>query len=284
MSAGPGTAAVRAALALEQTIATALDALPVGQERRHRLRNDLLERVRHSARAHRLFKTIRREDTTWTTIGPGVRRCPLSSQAGLRVDLLKLAPGIELPWVEASLAQEVLVVDGALSMPGAMASAPDMTPARHLVLGRSAANRPVSGRQGATLYVRSRTAALDQLPCGEACWWARATRESMQDAGTTCRWEPFMDGVDAAALQVHDGVASMLIRVAPGAALPDHGHSQEEDCYMLEGDMFLGDILMRAGDYQLAPVGRDHVGISSDAGALFYFHGALPPAASGDSR
>ena len=284
MSADPRTATARAALALEQTIATALGALPVAQERRHRLRRDLLDRVQRSAQAHRLFKTVRREDPSWTTIGPGVQQCPLSSQEGLRVDLLKLAPGTELRWVEASLAQEVLEVEGALSMPGTPAAAADMAPEGHRVLDRSAAGRPVAGRRGATLYVRSRTAALDRLPRGEASWWAQATRASMHDAGTACRWEPFMDGVDAAALQAHDGVASMLIRVAPGAALPDHGHSQEEDCYMLEGDMFLGDILMRAGDYQLAPVGRDHVGISSDAGALFYFHGALPPAASGDSR
>ena len=164
MSADPRTATARAALALEQTIATALGALPVAQERRHRLRRDLLDRVQRSAQAHRLFKTVRREDPSWTTIGPGVQQCPLSSQEGLRVDLLKLAPGTELPWVEASLAQEVLVVEGALSMPGTPAAAADMAPEGHRVLDRSAAGRPVAGRRGATLYVRSRIAALDRLP------------------------------------------------------------------------------------------------------------------------
>lgn len=284
MSAAPRTATARAAFALEQTIAKALGAMPVAPARRHQLQHDLLERVRRSARSHRGFKTVRREDASWIAIGPGVQQCPLSTQDGLRVDLLKLAPATELPWVESSLAQEVLLVDGALSMPGAMAQAPDMSPGRHLVLDRSAAGRPVSGRQGATLYVRSRTAALERLPPGEAFWWVRATQESMHHTGAACSWQRLMDGVDAAALQVHDEVASMLVRVAPSTTVPDHGHSLEEDCYMLAGDMFLGDILMRAGDYQLAPVGRDHVGISSDVGALFYFHGALPPAASGDPR
>jgi hypothetical protein len=62
-----------------------------------------------------------------------------------------------------------------------------------------------------------------------------------------------------------------------GASVPDHGHALNEDCLVLEGEMFLGDILLRTGDYQLAPAGGSHFNENSDVGVLFFFHGALDP-------
>lgn len=44
----------------------------------------------------------------------------------------------------------------------------------------------------------------------------------------------------------------MRVRFAAGASVPDHGHALNEDCLMLQGEMFFGDILLRAGDYQVA--------------------------------
>jgi hypothetical protein len=51
---------------------------------------------------------------------------------------------------------------------------------------------------------------------------------------------------------------------------------------VLQGEMFLGDILLRAGDYQLAPAGGTHFGETSDVGVLFFFHGALDPVLRGE--
>jgi hypothetical protein len=45
-------------------------------------------------------------------------------------------------------------------------------------------------------------------------------------------------------------------------------------------EVYLGDVLMRAGDDRLARAGGRHVGIASDEGGLLYFHGAVPGAAS----
>ena len=75
----------------------------------------------------------------------------------------------------------------------------------------------------------------------------------------------------------------MLVRFAPGASVADHRHALDEDCLVLEGEMFLGDILLRTGDYQLAPAGGSHFGEMSDVGVLFFFHGALDPVLRGEA-
>ncbi|CAN5186422.1 hypothetical protein BH11PSE10_BH11PSE10_11930 [soil metagenome] len=69
----------------------------------------------------------------------------------------------------------------------------------------------------------------------------------------------------------------MLVRFAAGAGVPDHTHALDEDCLMLEGEMFLGDTLLRPGDYQMAAAGSRHFGEMSDVGGTFYFHGAIDP-------
>jgi hypothetical protein len=48
---------------------------------------------------------------------------------------------------------------------------------------------------------------------------------------------------------------------------------------MLGGEAFIGDTLLRSGEYQLAPQGSRHGEVHTDVGALFYVHGSLDPAA-----
>lgn len=270
----------RDVFALAAALAAALAPLSVAHPRRAQLQQGLRERVRRSAWAHRDFSTVRREDGRWTACSPGVRQRALSAVGGLHVDLLTVQPHATLPWPKDDQAQELLVVDGTLWAQPEGSPAFELPPLSQLVVGRSAALGLFAGSAGATLYVRRRCVDLDQLPDAEARWWAAAEAAPVSAAGLACPWSRFLDGVDAAVLRAHGDVASMLIRIKAGATLPDHGHRQVEDCFMLEGEMFLGDILMRAGDYQLAPVTCRHVGIGSDSGGLFYFHGAVPPAAS----
>jgi anti-sigma factor ChrR (cupin superfamily) len=67
----------------------------------------------------------------------------------------------------------------------------------------------------------------------------------------------------------------MLARFEPGARIATHGHGLNEDCVMIDGDLFLGDVLLRKGDYQLAPAGTEHQSLVSDHGATLFFHGAI---------
>lgn len=68
-----------------------------------------------------------------------------------------------------------------------------------------------------------------------------------------------------------DGVSrSILLRLQPGATLPAHDHPSNEECMVLEGEVWLGDIVARAGDYHLAPKGLPHGMLASHTGALLF--------------
>jgi quercetin dioxygenase-like cupin family protein len=270
-----------AAFDLVASIAPELRPLPIPPQRGAQLRCGLIERVRRSALAHRDFSTVRREDGVWTVASPGVRQQVLSAVGGMRVELLQVAPHAAVRWPQDAHARELLVVDGTLLVDAEGAPSTTLSALQQVVVAQAAACRQTAGSSGATLYVRSRTAGLAQLPAAEAQWWAAAQGAPPAASVLACHWARHVDGVDAAVLRAHGEVASMLVKIAPGATAPDHGHSLDEDCFMLAGELFLGDILLRAGDYQLAPVGCRHVGIASDKGGMFYFHGAVPPAASG---
>jgi hypothetical protein len=134
---------------------------------------------------------------------------------------------------------------------------------------------------GTEVYLRERRVGLDRLPELEARWWRSAEGRMRLTQRDRRRWAPVSPGVDALPLWGDREVVSMLVRFAPGASVPDHHHALDEDCYVLDGEMFLGDILLRAGDYQFAPAGGGHWGETSDVGVLFYFHGWVDPALTG---
>ncbi len=64
---------------------------------------------------------------------------------------------------------------------------------------------------------------------------------------------------------------SLLMRVHAGATFPAHEHDGVEECLVLEGEFNMGDLILRAGDYHLAPQGAAHADLSSRTGALLFF-------------
>ena len=44
----------------------------------------------------------------------------------------------------------------------------------------------------------------------------------------------------------------------PGAEYVDHDHDQDEEIYMIEGDLIIGDLVLKAGDFHVARAGRHH--------------------------
>jgi anti-sigma factor ChrR (cupin superfamily) len=78
------------------------------------------------------------------------------------------------------------------------------------------------------------------------------------------RWEPICAGIERKTLW-HDrdkGRITFLIRARPGAEFPAHRHDDDEEAYVLSGDLSFDDLVLGAGDYHLArpgvchPVGR----------------------------
>ena len=72
-----------------------------------------------------------------------------------------------------------------------------------------------------------------------------------------------------------DGQAALLYLADPGAQVPVHTHGHDEECLMVQGELFLDDLLLQAGDYQLAPAGTGHRITETDTGVVIYAHGDL---------
>ncbi len=71
------------------------------------------------------------------------------------------------------------------------------------------------------------------------------------------------------------GYEAFLLRYEPGARLPAHEHSMTEECVMLEGDAWIGDLLIKAGDYHVIAAGVPHPEIRSDNGGIAYVRGEI---------
>jgi len=65
------------------------------------------------------------------------------------------------------------------------------------------------------------------------------------------------------------GYVTKLVHMAPGASLYPHRHADVEESYIIEGDLLVADVLMRAGDYCRAEAGSIHTGVTTRSGCLF---------------
>lgn len=74
-------------------------------------------------------------------------------------------------------------------------------------------------------------------------------------------WEPIgIPGIEVKRLAVdaRRRVVSMLVRMAAGTSYPGHRHAAAEECFVVSGDVSVGERVLRAGDYQLAAAGSTH--------------------------
>jgi len=83
-------------------------------------------------------------------------------------------------------------------------------------------------------------------------------------------WTTIAGGVYAKRLYADPGRdrVTMLIRMDPGSSFPSHRHGGPEECLVLEGEIQVGDLVLRAGDYQCAPLNSVHEVTRTDTGCL----------------
>jgi quercetin dioxygenase-like cupin family protein len=227
------------------------------------LRSRLLDRVQRSHRRESQFLTVRRDQGDWDTHHPSLRSKALARTAVACSSLVELEPGATLTLAPGFTQAELVLLNGQARIG-----------AQSLACG-DAACAPCdpdhalrAGGDGARIYLRlsAPAAAATQL---------RHFSTLADDAS----WDDFRPGVRIKPLWDGGERRSLLVRMRPGALLSHHGHPLEEECMMLAGELFVGDTLLRSGEYQLAPQGSSHGQLSTDVGALLYVHGALDPAA-----
>ncbi len=229
------------------------------------LRERVLDRVTRSARASRAFVTVRQKDAPVEVLQAGVSVRTLYEATSRqlrpgeprRVRIVDLAAGARWrPDVAEGDRSEWLLMAGELQLGEALLRPRDF----HLQAAGAGAIE-VASTIGARWYLR------------EAPGTPQATLTVHDsDAG----WDDFAPGIKRRVMWASaDGEAALLYHALPGAAVPRHGHGHDEECLMLEGDIFLDDVLLRPGEYQLAPAGSVHGGVSTDTGLVLFAHGDL---------
>lgn len=89
-------------------------------------------------------------------------------------------------------------------------------------------------------------------------------------------WRPLAPDVFEKPLVSAAGLHARLIRMAPGAVLPAHDHPTDEECVVLEGEVWLGEEFCVAGEFHFAPRGRRHAAARTGRGCLLYIRSAGP--------
>jgi quercetin dioxygenase-like cupin family protein len=231
------------------------------------LRARLMDRLSASRAASSAMFTARRRRLAAVELAPGVLARTLYTAAAdralrpgepVRARLVELRAGAQWSGPATEHHREWLVLQGSVRIGEEHLGLRDyhVAPA-----GSEAATVYTEG--GALLFLRESV-----LPAGTAD--ASFTMRD-QEAG----WPDFAPGIQRRVLWQHGGQAAMLYYAQPGASVPLHTHGHDEECLMVQGELFLDDVLLQEGDYQLAPAGTGHRITETDTGVVIYAHGDL---------
>ena len=67
----------------------------------------------------------------------------------------------------------------------------------------------------------------------------------------------------------------MLVRMEASSSYPAHTHGGSEECYVVSGDLVVGALHMRAGDFQRCEAGSEHPEQRTDGGCLLLITSSL---------
>lgn len=104
----------------------------------------------------------------------------------------------------------------------------------------------------------------------------RRARSASAPAGThtiaadDVGWEPFAEGITRKVLVADpgDGMETALYRLDPGSKFDTHSHTHQETCWVVEGDLLVGDHMVQAGEMHVAEVGCEHPEIVARTSAV----------------
>jgi len=227
-----------------------------------RLGERLGGRLAQSLKAEAGMVTVRRRKSEPVALGDGAQQRLLYRAAADRatrpgeprdVSVIELDGGANLT-LPAGGPREFLVLRGSATVDGELLALRDF-----LLLPAGAAPR-ITSEDGAHLFVREADGSGAER---------RLVRD--HEAG----WPEFAPGICRRVLWTAGGEAALLYRAYPGASVPGHGHGHDEECLMVQGELFLDDVLLQQGDYQLAPAGTGHRITETDTGVIIYAHGDL---------
>ena len=86
------------------------------------------------------------------------------------------------------------------------------------------------------------------------------------DAG----WEDLGGGVRRRILIDTPSTFAWLFGLDAGASIPPHTHEADESCWVLAGDVWLDQTLLKQGDFHFAPAGSVHSVVRTEHGCTLY--------------
>lgn len=228
-------------------------------------RGRLLQRLAASRQAAAAMHTVRLQAVPASVLAPGVSaRTLYTAPQGrpqrpgepLRARLVELGAGASWACAADAPVREWLVLRGSVRVGHDTLRLRDY----HVQGGRPDAVL-TAGDEGALLFLRE---SIQEL---------QGTAFTVHDADET--WSDYAPGIQRRVLWAQGGQAAMLYYTQPGALVPLHSHGHDEECLMVQGELFLDDVLLQEGDYQLAPAGTRHHTTQTDTGVVLYAHGDL---------
>ncbi|WP_019865671.1 cupin domain-containing protein [Methylovulum miyakonense] len=232
----------------------------------------LQERIARSVAAHSSLLTVRAKNGVWQTLKKGIQFKMLWQGDQGNSVLINFAPGAVLPEHKHNWLEEGIVLRGGLQV-GDL----DLGVFDYHAAPSGSHHQRIQSRQGGLAYLRGTSVgnapAVARELLGGLLPFGKAESQTVF-ADEVDGWHTIAAGVSRKHLYSDGVLASCLLRMEAGATVALHGHPQNEECMMLSGELFLGDILLRAGDYQLAPAGSTHGEAYSDVGALLFLRGS----------
>lgn len=257
---------------LQALLLESIAPLPLSRQTREMPMQRLMQRVRHSQAAHAGLMTIRARDGQWRTLIPGIQVKVLWEGREGSSLLLRLEPGARLPPHQHRWLEEGVVLNGRCELEGQ-----SFGPGDYHVCRPGSAHEEISSEGGALVFLRGANLGPSLPVAPHALPYAPyapnpdvQTSQPLTLTAPEQRWESLAPGIDTTVLLHERGRISRFVRVQPGASLGGHGHAEEEECMMLSGQAFFGDVLVQAGDFHIAPAGTVHHSLESEWGALMF--------------
>jgi quercetin dioxygenase-like cupin family protein len=235
------------------------------------LEKRLESRIKSSIAKHAGLVTVRAREGIWQKLTNGIRFKSLWQSALGNSVLIEFSPGAALPFHRHTSVEEGIVLSGGLQFDDLELSQFDY----HISPVGSRHGR-ISSKQGALAYLRGSSIGQPFSMFKEVLggFLPKNHKESESILSHEGDWYEVSDGVFQKDLWAEGNIISRYIRINANTQIAGHEHPLDEECMMLSGDIFLGDILLQAGDYHVAPAGTEHLEITSDTGALLFVRGA----------
>ena len=214
-----------------------------------------------------LFRS--RGDEQWRGVVKGVRAWVLNDTGQSRSVIMQFRPGIKIPSHRHAADEECIVLSGSLDIGDTRVGPHDF----HLAPAGSR-HPALTSSEGGVAFLRGTTAGnvrgmLREYYAGWLPGKGKPATTIRADSG----WRAVADGVEIKPLLSAGEESSILLRLKPGAGVPAPAKRAVSECLLVSGEAFVGDMLLREGEYQRGPDSVPQGDTYSDIGALLYLHG-----------